>query len=444
MNLSAKVALMLTGLTLSVSTNGLAAAADSLTDVPKDHWSYEALDYLAEKGVIEGYSDGTFQGNRAMSRYEMAAIVAKAMQSDKANGLSGAVLEKLETEYQGELASIKNQVAENTKQIEANKSAIERVNLHGFVRTQWDNDTIRDNNDRNDRRRVYLNLYGDFKVNKNFTAKFQSETNRHYARNSEVTVNPDGSRYYKSHKGNDGSDQGTIQRVWVDGSFDGGKWLSVGRTWRGLGFQNILYGVESDSLLLGMPINKQGLQVGAFYMSPSDDGTDFTMTGLNLSGPVGHSVDINLAYAKLNKGKDEDLRTDGADGNWIGSQAYVLSTAVRPAKNLEFIADYARTNHDGDNSSTALRLNYKGTNLDKPGSFGIYTRYVDYGLYGSIHHDDEWGSLQTDSKGWIFGFKYVPAKNLEWETLYEHAKMHPGASNEYIRNLFRTQMDFHF
>ena len=43
----------LTALALSLSGTALAATADSFSDVPKDHWSYEALDYLAKEGVIE-------------------------------------------------------------------------------------------------------------------------------------------------------------------------------------------------------------------------------------------------------------------------------------------------------------------------------------------------------------------------------------------------------
>lgn len=57
-----------------------AEGADGFSDVPKDHWAYEALDYLAKEGIIEGCGDGTFRGNRTMTRYEMASIVAKATQ----------------------------------------------------------------------------------------------------------------------------------------------------------------------------------------------------------------------------------------------------------------------------------------------------------------------------------------------------------------------------
>ena len=59
MRMSKKVAAILTGLTVGAMGQAYAADADSFTDVPKDHWSYEALDYLAREGVIEGMGDDT-------------------------------------------------------------------------------------------------------------------------------------------------------------------------------------------------------------------------------------------------------------------------------------------------------------------------------------------------------------------------------------------------
>ena len=56
--------------------------------------------------------------------------------------------------------------------------------------------------------------------------------------------------------------------------------------------------------------------------------------------------------------------------------------------------------------------------MNDPGSFGLYARYFKYGENDQIAGDDEWGSTPFGSKGWIVGVKYVPAKNVEWETLY--------------------------
>ncbi|HET8999908.1 MAG TPA: S-layer homology domain-containing protein [bacterium] len=54
-------------------------AAQPFTDTPANHWAYEALTDLAAKGLIQGYPDGTFKGDRSMTRYEMAMVVARLL-----------------------------------------------------------------------------------------------------------------------------------------------------------------------------------------------------------------------------------------------------------------------------------------------------------------------------------------------------------------------------
>ena len=51
--------------------------AGPFTDVPTDHWAYDAIDKLQAEGFVEGYPDGTFRGNRSFTRYEMAMVVAR-------------------------------------------------------------------------------------------------------------------------------------------------------------------------------------------------------------------------------------------------------------------------------------------------------------------------------------------------------------------------------
>ncbi|MCH4173991.1 MAG: S-layer homology domain-containing protein, partial [Megasphaera sp.] len=147
MDLNKKALVVLAAVTLGTAGTALAASADSFSDVPKDHWSYEALDYLAKEGVIEGMGNSTFEGGRTMTRYEVASIVAKAMQKGGGNFGDKTVLEKLHAEYADEINVLQQQVAKNTKQIEQNtkdiqenKEKIDRVKLYGFMRTQYDYD----------------------------------------------------------------------------------------------------------------------------------------------------------------------------------------------------------------------------------------------------------------------------------------------------------------
>ena len=82
-----------------------AFAANPFSDVPMNHWAYDAVEELASKGILEGYPNGTFKGNRAMTRYEIATMVARMMNA----GLTGADLEKLKAlvvEFQPELDAL--------------------------------------------------------------------------------------------------------------------------------------------------------------------------------------------------------------------------------------------------------------------------------------------------------------------------------------------------
>ena len=444
----------------ALSATAFAAdGADSFSDVPKDHWSYEALDYLAKNGVIEGYADGTFQGNRTMSRYEMAAITARAMQASNLDIGARSVLEKLEKEYGSELATLRAQVEQNTEDIKKNREAIERFKVHGFVRTQYDYDknTDADTLDRS-ANRFYMDLRLDMKVNDIWTAKAQSETNRHYNNGhlrGENAMNENAQQTWSGHDGN-------FQRIWVEAQQDG-RWLNLGRAWRGLGFQNVLFGNESDGFQFGIPIKGTNLTASGFWMASTGAGNKESLYGVGLWGAVGHNFDINVAYARSSLGKNESY-TSGLidhyeadpvthrvfpvyrdnDRTNMRSYGYVVSAATNVAKNVRVIGDYVQTDADEQNKSVALRLNYKGTKLDDVGSFGVYARYVRYGANGWLAGDDEWGSTWNGTKGWIVGFKYVPWKNVEWETLFSRQKRDYGTSAEYNRSLLRTQLDYHF
>ena len=454
-----KTALLALAFAALSATAFAADGADSFSDVPKDHWSYEALDYLAKNGVIEGYTDGTFQGNRTMSRYEMAAITARAMQASNLDIGARSVLEKLEKEYGSELATLRAQVEQNTEDIRKNREAIERFKVHDFVRTQYDYDknTDADTLDRS-ANRFYMDLRLDMKVNDIWTVKAQSETNRHYNHGhlrGENAMNENAQQTWSGHDGN-------FQRIWVEAQQDG-RWLNLGRAWRGLGFQNVLFGNESDGFQFGIPINGTNLTASGFWMASTGAGNKESLYGVGLWGAVGHNFDINVAYARSSLDKNERYTSgliDHCEADPVThrvfpvyknndrtnkrSYGYVVSAATNVAKNVRVIGDYVQTDADAQNKSVALRLNYKGTKLDDVGSFGVYARYVRYGANGWLAGDDEWGSTWNGTKGWIVGFKYVPWKNVEWETLFSRQKRDYGTSAEYNRSLLRTQLDYHF
>ena len=90
------------------------AAANPFSDVPAGHWAYNSVAKLAAEGVIEGYGDGTYRGDRNITRYEMAQMIAKAMAKNP-SGATKAELDRLAAEFRDELDALGVRVAELEK-----------------------------------------------------------------------------------------------------------------------------------------------------------------------------------------------------------------------------------------------------------------------------------------------------------------------------------------
>ena len=75
-------------------TAGVSAyAANPFSDVSPDDWAYQAVSDLSDQGVVEGYPDGTFKGERNMTRYELAQVIARLMaREDQLNAEQKATL----------------------------------------------------------------------------------------------------------------------------------------------------------------------------------------------------------------------------------------------------------------------------------------------------------------------------------------------------------------
>ena len=112
---------------LTALLNGVAGTkmkADHTTlfpDIPINHWAYEAVSDLSRRGLVEGYPDGTFGGDRMLTRYEFAQIVYRAIQ----DGVT--VNDRLVTEFSPEMALFRvDTVAKNAK----GEPTIERVRVN--------------------------------------------------------------------------------------------------------------------------------------------------------------------------------------------------------------------------------------------------------------------------------------------------------------------------
>ena len=125
--------------------------ANPFTDITPQDWSYQAVAQLAKQGVVNGYPDGTFQGGYNITRFEMAQMVAKALQQqERMNGEQQEVLNKLRDEFSKELQNLGVRV-ENLEHKVGNVSFTGDIRLrfdgqkeHGlYVNAPVDNTTIK-------------------------------------------------------------------------------------------------------------------------------------------------------------------------------------------------------------------------------------------------------------------------------------------------------------
>ncbi len=125
------------------------AQAQPFADVPTNHWAYDAIAELAAKGLIEGYPDGTFKGDRAMTRYEMAIVVARllariesiqipAPQGPQVTRADLEAIQRLVNEFRQELTALGVRVTALEEEMNAIKARLDNVRVTGAYRFRYD------------------------------------------------------------------------------------------------------------------------------------------------------------------------------------------------------------------------------------------------------------------------------------------------------------------
>ncbi|HYM70628.1 MAG TPA: S-layer homology domain-containing protein, partial [bacterium] len=125
------------------------AFAQPFADVPTNHWAYDAIAELAAKGLIEGYPDGTFKGDRAMTRYEMAMVVARLLARIESIQIPAPVppevrkadldaIQRLVNEFRAELAALGVRTTAIEEELNAIKARLDNVRITGGLRFRED------------------------------------------------------------------------------------------------------------------------------------------------------------------------------------------------------------------------------------------------------------------------------------------------------------------
>lgn len=149
------------------------SAANPFADVDTSSWAYQAVCQLSDQGVVDGYPDGTFKGDKNVSRYELAQIIARLMaKEDSLNDSQKAMVQKLSAEYADDLQNLGVRVKELEKKT-GNLSTITELRVQDIPR--YDN-VYKDNKSSHDELSLRVRINTMANVNDRSTVYSQLET----------------------------------------------------------------------------------------------------------------------------------------------------------------------------------------------------------------------------------------------------------------------------
>lgn len=323
------VAAILAGLTMTVATPAF-VAANSFADVPANHWAYNAVNTLAADGIIDGYGDGTFKGDKLMTRYEMAQIVARAYNNyETAQAQDKALMDKLAKEFGDELKALGVRVAI----LEKNQSNIKVTGESRIRYLSDDADKITGTDKFDMRQRLYLNA----KVNEHvsYTGRLEATFKDGLATDADVKFNQN---YF------------TLTDVGIDTAL-------LGR----------VPAMAGKNLNVGKPSNNDGLIL-------VQKAGDVTFTGFVLD--EGQNTQFNGIYAGIDLGKKADLevgftRGDAVSGN-PETESFDIGASAQLGGGFSLVAEYVDTdlkNYVGDDNPSAFAVQLvKGVKTTKVGA----------------------------------------------------------------------------
>ena len=333
-------------------TAGVSAyAANPFSDVTPSDWAYQAVVDLSEQGVVEGYPDGTFKGERNITRYEMAQIIARMLaKEDQLNAEQRATLDKLAGEYADELANLGVRVSNLEKKV---------GNLYwsGDARMRYQDKAVDAADGWNGRMRI--NVKGQ--VNDSTYVQGRLTSNMDFKTNGDNDVVFD--QLFANH---DFGKAATVRLGRIPVAFgDQGGWL-----------YGDSYGVDGAEAAFHLG-EKVDVTAGYGRFNTSDYDSVEDQDAFYARG----AFDLNVAKVGVDYIKfTGDKKADTAAGyELMGANLTV------PVSDFRVFGEYWKnTTYDNDNDTAwNAGLGYGKLNLKKPGSFAIDVAYndVDKGIY---------------------------------------------------------------
>ena len=365
-------------------TAGVSAyAANPFSDVTADDWAYQAVSDLSAQGVVEGYPDGTFKGERNMTRYELAQIVARLMaKEDQLNAEQQATLDKLAGEYADELANLGIRVSNLEKKV---------GNLYwsGDARMRYIASSKKDTADKYDGR-IRLNVKGQ--VNDSTYVQGQFVNNMNFK--------------------DEASSNTTMAQIYVNHNFNKNVAVRLGRQPIAFGNQGgwLYNGLEGyDGAQVSYNNGKLALTTGFGQLNASD--MDFTKPNVKSTDIYFAKGAYDFGFAKLNA----DYIADKDSEAQYRDEIYGVGLNI-PVQKFNVFGEYWKNTTAADKYDTAWNagLSYGKADWKKAGTWDLSVAYndVDYGVYfgGGVWQNDMLKNFSF-SDG-----KYLAATNLTFWT----------------------------
>ena len=365
---------------MALGVTASAYAANPFSDVPAGHWAYDSVNKLAAAGVVDGYPDGTYGGDKLMTRYEMAQIVAKAM-------AKGANVDKLAAEFADELDALGVRVANLEKKAD-------NVKVTGEVRYRYTDSELNGNEYNDLRSRIWVNG----QINDDWSYTGMLENTQDFTEDA-------------------GNEKTEFKRAYVEGKI-GGLDLTAGRY--GAFFANgNVYDAQADGAQLSYG---DKVKVSAFAGKGTDDWTVGTTAGNyaggEISAALGENFSLNGGYVNFKDMGWDESEFDNAIW-YVGAEANFGDFALT---GMYLKGDMSYNDHDVegvDDDGYTVGLSFKGAQADEVGSYGLFANYYDQGAQTYVAHTTDANTFDnTGFKGYGVGANYTFAKNIVGTVAY--------------------------
>ena len=411
---------------LSIASTAF-AAANPFVDVPAKHWAYESVAKLAKAGIVDGYGDGTFRGDKTITRYEMATIVAKAMANqEKADAAQKAEIAKLETEFSDELNKLGVRVG-------ALENKVGNIKFTGEVRAryEWTKEPNDPTKNPAEKTRLRLGMDAQLTDSLSFVGRYQAES---------------------LVGGQTAPSQ--LNLAYLSGKAFGNGTFTLGRQPVFLGKGLIYDGDGADCVQDGVSFSfgDKLKFTGSAFKTGGDNNPlpNVNILAANVDWAVNKDFDLTLVYAKTK----EDIVDNSDPNNNKGLKTWAAGIDYNGIPNIGLTFEYGKNTSDAAKHDTAggakawmAKAKYLGANCDKPQSYGLWVGYrkADKGFFNNTTLDStdamQVGCL-NNVKGFEYGFEYTVFKNSILTLQYNNLKSNDNQNTN--GNNFIAQLVYSF